>query len=109
MIEVVKVSEQIMETAHRLQNASKTVFTLGQEKSHTEREYRIALMKEILLLKDAKMPATLISDISRGKVADLMFKRDSAEVQFKAALESMSALKSTLSAYQSILKFHEDL
>lgn len=109
MIELMKVSEQIMETSTRLQNASKAVFSLGQEKAHTERAYRVALMQEILRLKDEKMPATLISDVSRGMVADLMFKRDAAEVQFKAAIESMDALKSTLSALQSILKFHDSM
>lgn len=108
-MELIKISQQIMETAHRLQNASKAVFTIGQDKADAEKEYRIALMQEILILKEAKMPATLISDVARGKVADQLFNRDSSEVQFKAALASMDALKSSLSAYQSVLKHHEDL
>lgn len=108
-MELTKVSQQIMETAHRLQNASKTVFTMGKEKAATERDYRIALMQEILKLKAEKMPATLIGEVARGRVADLLFLRDAAEVQFKSALASMDALKSSLSAYQSVLKYHEDL
>jgi hypothetical protein len=102
------ITKQIIETAHRLQNASKEIFHLGKEKAESERAYRRALMMEILKLKESKMPATLISDIARGNVADLLFERDAAEVKFKAAMESMAALKSTLSALQSVLRIQED-
>lgn len=107
-MELLSITKEIMETAHRLQNASKEIFRLGQEKAESERKYRRALMMEIMRLKDEKMPATLISDVARGNVADLLFERDAAEVKFKAAMESMAALKSTLSALQSVLRIQED-
>jgi hypothetical protein len=107
-MELMSITKEIMDTAHRLQNASKEIFHLGKEKAESERAYRRALMMEILKLKEQKMPATLISDIARGVVSDMLFERDAAEVKFKSAMESMSALKSTLSALQSVLRIQED-
>ena len=107
-MELLNITKEIMDTAHRLQNASKEIFFLGREKAETERAYRRALMMEIMRLKEDKMPATLINDVARGNVADLLFERDAAEVKFKAAMESMAALKSTLSALQSVLRIQED-
>lgn len=107
-MELLSITKEIMETAHRLQNASTEIFFLGKAKAESEKVYRRALMMEIMKLKADKMPATLISDVARGNVADLLFERDAAEVKFKAAMESMAALKSTLSALQSVLRIQED-
>lgn len=107
-MELIAITQEIIETAHRLQRASKEIFHLGKEKAESERAYRRALMMEIMRLKADKLPATLISDVARGNVADLLFERDRAEVQFKAAMESMSALKSTLSALQSVLRVQDE-
>lgn len=107
-MEPLKITEQIMETAKRLRNASTEIFFIGKEKAETERSYRRGLMMEILKLKEQKMPATLIADVARGNVADLLFERDAAEVKFRSAMESMSALKSSLSALQSVLRIQEE-
>lgn len=102
------ITKQIMETAKRLQNASHEIFYLGKEKAQSEKDYRLALMREILTLRSEGLPATIISDVARGKVADLLFARDAAEVKFKSAQESMSAMKATLSALQSVLRIQEE-
>lgn len=107
-MELMNITKEIMETAQRLRNASTEIFFIGKAKAESERAYRRALMMEIMKLKEAKIPATLISDVARGNVADLLFERDAAEVKFKAAMESMAALKSTLSALQSVLRIQED-
>lgn len=107
-MEPMRITEQIMETARRLQNASSEIFHLGKEKAQSEKEYRLALMREIMKLRADGMPATLINDVARGNVADLLFARDAAEVKFKSAQESMAALKSTLSALQSVLRIQEE-
>ena len=56
----------------------------GIKKAKAEMDYRIALAQEQLRLKDGKMPATLIMDLSRGneKVAGLRMERDIAEVLY---------------------------
>jgi hypothetical protein len=66
-------------------------------------------MKEMLILKTEGMSVTMIGDIARGRVADLLFERDFAEVQYKSAIEAMDALRANLSALQSLLKFHQEL
>jgi len=107
-MEPMRITEQIMETAKRLQNASSEIFFIGKEKAETERAYRLALMREIMKLRAEGLQATLINDVARGNVADLLFARDAAEVKFKSAQESMAALKSTLSALQSVLRIQEE-
>lgn len=107
-MELLSITQEIISVAHRLQRASTEIFHLGKEKAESEKAYRRALMMEIMKLKADKMPATLIADVARGNVADLLFERDAAEVKFKAAMESMAALKSTLSALQSVLRIQED-
>lgn len=98
-----------MNTAKRLQKASSEIFRLGKEKAETERAYRVALMQEMLILKSEGMSIGMINDVARGRVADLLFKRDFGEIQYKSGIESMHALQSTLSALQSLLKVYQEL
>lgn len=104
-----ELSKEIMNTAKRLQKASSKIFELGKDKAETERNYRVALMHEMLVLKSEGLSIGMINDVSRGRVAELLFKRDLAEVMYKSGIESMKALQSTLSALQSLLKVYQDI
>lgn len=53
------------------------------------------------------MSIGMIGDVAKGNVGEYLFKRDYDEVRWKAALESVDAIKSQLSAYQSILKYQD--
>ena len=67
----------------------------GQEMAIAEKEYRIALAKEILIERNDKTPVTIINDVCKGKenIAELKFKRDTAEVLYKSANERIQATK----------------
>ena len=108
-MELTQLTQEIYAVSKRLEKASTALYKLGDEKAETERVYRLRLTQEILTLKAEGMPATLISDVARGNVSDLRFQRDAAEARYKAAIESLGALKSQLSALQSILKYQESM
>lgn len=108
-MELIDLSKEIMETAKRLQRASSKIFELGKDKAQTERDYRVALMHEMLILKSEGMSIGMINDVARGRVSELLFKRDLAEIMYKSGQESMHALQSTLSALQSLLKVYQDV
>jgi hypothetical protein len=55
------------------------------------------------------MPVAMIADVARGNIGDIMFERDAADAMFRAALESLGALQSQLSALQSILRIQQEV
>ncbi len=67
----------------------------GIDKSEAEKNYRIALSKEILAQRDAGMPVTIISDICRGNkdIAKLKFDRDVSETLYECAQQYIYACK----------------
>ena len=69
--------------------------TRGEESAMAERDYRIALSKKILILRDAKIPVTIIGDLARGdeQVAELKFKRDVAEALFESVKQAIFTLR----------------
>lgn len=107
-MDLVNISKEMYETSQRLDQASRVIHKMARLKAETEKVYRMELAKEIMALKANGMSVTLIPDIARGTVADLKFERDLAEGQYKAAIESMEAIKSRLSALQSILRYQEE-
>ena len=67
----------------------------GEASAEAEREYRKAKSKAILTLKSKGYPVTLIPEIVKGldDIADLDFKRNVAEVTYKANLEAINVYK----------------
>jgi hypothetical protein len=106
-MELIEVSTEIRNVSFRLQKAADEMFRLGKEKAKTERDYRLKLSQTILTLKSEGMAATLIPDVARGSISDLLFERDAADAKFRAALEACAALKAALSALQSILRVQD--
>lgn len=103
-MELQNICQEIYNVSKRLDKASRAIYALGEEKAETERIYRMRLAQEMLELKAGGMAATMIADVARGKVSDLLFQRDAAEAKFKAGIEALGAIKTQLSALQSILK-----
>lgn len=77
----------------------------GKEKAEAERDYRVALQKEILLQRDAGMPVTIISDVCRGKneIADLKMKRDIAETMWETCLQKIYSCKININILESLM------
>jgi len=108
-MELTILTQEIYDVSKRLERASKALYRLAEEKAESERIYRMRLTQEMLALREQGMSVGLINDVARGNVSDLIFQRDAAEAKFKAALESLGALQSQLSALQSILKVQQEV
>lgn len=67
----------------------------GKAKAIAERDYRIELAKEILLLRDSGVPVTIISDLCRGnqKIAELKMNRDIAETLYESNMQFIYSTK----------------
>ncbi|AUN06636.1 hypothetical protein [Clostridium botulinum] len=108
-MELQKLTKAIWDTSKRLDNGINTLNKKAKEYAEAERDYKIALAKEILILRESKVQATLIPDIARGNVGELKFKRDVAEVTYKSCKDMLQGLQAELSGYQSILRVQEDI
>jgi len=108
-VEHIEIAKKIMQVSDRLEKASKEIFPMADAKAQAEREYRKALAMRIMELRAQGLPATICSDVARGDVADLKFERDLSEGKFKAAIESLGAIKVQASMMQTVHKRYDNL
>ena len=78
-----------------LDNSIKMLKNTGKDYAKAYTNYRIALSKELLILKNEGYAITLAGDIARGKpeIAHLKFEEISKEAIYKANIESINVLK----------------
>ena len=108
-MELIQVTDEIYAASQRLSKSADALFELGRERAETERDYRSKLAQEMMRLKAEGLQVTLIPDVARGNLADHLFKRDLAEVRFKAGIEAADAIKVQVSALQSVLKYQSEV
>jgi predicted Zn-dependent protease len=108
-MELLKLTEEIYAVSQRLSNAAGEVYKLANKRASTERTYRIELAREMFILRDQKISVTLIPDLARGNTAESKFQRDLAEGQYKASIEALDALKSQLTALQTVTRYQTDI
>jgi len=110
-VEMQEVTSAIWNTAQRLEHGVDTIAKKAKEYAMAEKEYRIALRKEIVKLRTEKMPVTLINDVARGSedVVELKFNRDLALETYKASRDMLNALGTEVSSLQSILKVQTNI
>lgn len=108
-MEMIQLNKEIYDVAQRLQKAAAEIYKLSHKRAMTERTYRLHLAQEIVKLRAEGTPATIINDLARGSVADDKFQRDLAEGQYRSAIEAMEALKSQLSALQTVAKYQSEI
>lgn len=101
-MELIKIGEEIFNTCKRISEGTNKIYKFGTSYADAEKTYRIALAKEIMILREQKIPATLVGDIARGNLADLKYKRDFAEMQYKTSRDMLNALQSELSGLQTL-------
>lgn len=79
----------------KLDISVKSLRKTGSEYAKAYTDYRVALAKELMILKEEGYAITLAGDIARGKpeIAKLKFKEISSEAIYKANQESINALK----------------
>ena len=79
----------------KLDVSVKSLRNTGSDYAKSYTDYRVALAKELVRLKDDGMAVTIAYDVARGKpeIARLKFKEISSEAIYKANQESINALK----------------
>ncbi len=67
----------------------------GETLAQSEQNYRVALAKKILLLRDDKVPVTIINNLAMGdeEVAELRFKRDVAQTLYESVTQAIFTLR----------------
>ena len=86
---------ELLNKTKLLDNSIKMLRKTGSEYAKAYTDYRVALAKELLILKNDGYAITLAGDIARGKpeIAHLKFEEISKEAIYKANMESINALK----------------
>ena len=89
------IYNELQEKSRLLDNSIKMLRKTGSDYAKAYTDYRIALAKELLLLKEDGYAITLAGDIARGKpeIAHLKFEEISKEAIYKANMESINVLK----------------
>lgn len=89
------IVNQINYLQQQLDKSIKLLRHTGEDYARAYTEYRIAVAKELVKLKDEGYAITLAQDIAKGKpeIAKLKFNEISKEAIYKANLESINALK----------------
>ncbi len=103
------IGQAIYDTSQQIQKGVKSLYSHAKAYAEAEHEYRLALAKEIMRLRDEKMPVSLINNVARGNLADLKYKRDLAEVTYKTAKDILQALQSQLSGLQTLYKRQDEI
>lgn len=108
-MDMVSVGEAIYETSKRLKEGSDVLYKYAREYAEAEHQYRIALAREIMRLRDEGLPVTIIGDVARGNTGDLKYKRDLAEVTYKTTRDMLNAMQAEMSGLQTLYKRQEEI
>ena len=89
------LTNELNNLINKLDISVKSLRKTGSDYAKAYTEYRVALAKELMILKEEGYAITLAGDIARGKpeIARLKFKEISSEAIYKANQESINALK----------------
>lgn len=89
------ITNEISQKTTLLDNSIKMLRKTGSDYAKAYTDYRVALAKELLILKNEGYAITLAGDIARGKpeIAHLKFEEISKEAIYKANIESINVLK----------------
>lgn len=89
----------------KLDVSVKSLRKTGSEYAKAYTDYRVALAKELMILKEEGYAITLAGDIARGKpeIAKLKFKEISTEAIYKANQEAINSTKLQIKIIQEQL------
>ena len=96
---------ELMEKCRLLDNSIKMLRKTGSDYAKAYTDYRVALAKELVKLKEEGYAITLAGDIARGKpdIAHLKYEEISKEAIYKANMESINVLKLQIKIIQEQL------
>lgn len=109
-IDMVSIGQAIYETSKRLREGTNVLYKYARKYAEAEHEYRIALARETSILREEGQPVTIIDNLAKGgKVADLKYKRDLAELTYKTTRDMLQALQTEMSGLQTLYKRQEEI
>lgn len=87
--------QELQQKTQQLDVSIRQLRKTGTEYAEAERAYKVKLREECLKLRDAGMAIGMIDKTCYGipSVAELRFKRDIAEVVYKANQEAINSIK----------------
>ena len=88
---------------NKLDVSVKSLRNTGSDYAKAYTDYRVALAKELMILKEEGYAITLARDIARGKpeIARLKFKEISTEAIYKANQEAINSTKLQIKIIQN--------
>lgn len=100
------MQDLINELNHHRQSlnyAIKELGVRGQAKAKAERDYRVALAKKMLELREKGTAVTIISDLCRGdeEIARLKMERDIAESLYESNMQAIYNYKLNIDIIQN--------
>lgn len=92
---MMELYQELQQKTQQLDVSIKALRKTGTEYAQAERAYKVKLREECLKLRDQGMAVGMIDKTCYGipSVAELRFKRDIAEVVYKANLEAINSYK----------------
>lgn len=89
--------------SNKLSLSIKSLIQTGKDYAKAYTDYRVALAKELMILKEEGYAITLAGDIARGKpeIARLKFKEISTEAIYKANQEAINSTKLQIKIIQN--------
>lgn len=100
-----------MKRLHEARNSHKKainkLYQAGEDKAQAEKDYKMALAKELYRLRHEGQPATLCQDLARGDgdVATLRMERDLAVSLYEVTLEKIRLLKSEIASIEKDIEY----
>lgn len=89
--------------SNKLSLSIKSLIKTGKDYAKAYTDYRVALAKELVRLKDDGMAVTIAYDVARGKpeIAKLKFNEIATEAVYKANLEAINSTKLQIKIIQN--------
>ena len=89
--------------SNKLSLSIKSLIKTGKDYAKAYTDYRVALAKELVRLKDDGMAVTIAYDVARGKpeIAKLKFNEIATEAIYKANLEAINSTKLQIKIIQN--------
>jgi len=97
---------ELLSKTELLDTSLKKLRETGSNLAQAERNYKVAVNQKALELRDSGMAIGMINTTIYGyrEIAELRFKRDVAEVVYKANLEAIQTLKLQIRILQSSIE-----
>lgn len=108
-VETTDIAQAIWNNNKRLDKGADLLADHAKKYAEEESKYRKALSIEIMKLRDAKIPVSLIADVARGNLSKELFDRNLAEFEYKACRDKLNSIQVETNALQSLLRVFSNI